>query len=229
MKRLLLIEDGEDIGELIKVSLRERIVLQARSIAEGKAFLSENNFDLLLIDVTLPDGSGFDLCQELSRDPRYEKVPKIILTARHEVSDKVFGFNCGAQDYVTKPFHLLELKARVDRFLPVRTEADAESIESCFAFNVHFQKCYLIEEDGQRQDLKLTPTEFRLLLTLVRSEGQTLSRRILEQTAWESNGTSIQIRGIDTHIAHLRKKLGSAGSMIVSVYGQGYAFQPTVC
>jgi DNA-binding response OmpR family regulator len=227
MKKILLIEDHEEMGELVRLGLTAYSVHQAYSLQTAKEALQKHVFDLILIDVTLPDGNGFDFCLGLSQDPRYVSIPKILLTGKSEPADKVYGFNCGASDYITKPFHLLEFRARVDRYLASRSESvNGQFIYDCFSFNMNFQRCEVLD-DNDRRDLSLTPTEFRLFLALVKSEGTVLSRDELERMAWESQGTFIQIRGIDTHIAHLRKKLGPLGAMIISVYGQGYAFQGT--
>ncbi len=225
MKKILLVDDHDDMGELVTVSLSTYFVQQARSLQEARNLLQTSIYDLILIDVTLPDGSGFDLCLSLSQDPKYASIPKILLTGRAEPADKVYGFNCGASDYITKPFHILEFRARVGRYFNSKTDAsDGDLNYGCFTFNINFHRCEIV--DGKaRQDLGLTPTEFRLFLALVKSEGQVLSRDNLERMAWESHGTYIQARGIDTHIAHLRKKLGDFSSVIVSVYGQGYAFR----
>ena len=225
MKKILLIEDHAYTGELVRLGLTTYHVQQALSVQEAKEALQKFVFDLILIDVTLPDGSGFDLCFSLTQDPKYAGIPKILLTGKTDPADKVYGFNCGASDYITKPFHLLEFRARVDRYLTPRGDpGNGEQIYDCFSFNLSFQRCEILS-DHQRLDLGLTPTEFRLFLAFVKSEGKVLSRDTLERMAWESNGTFIQARGIDTHIAHLRKKLGPLSFVIVSVYGQGYTFQ----
>jgi DNA-binding response OmpR family regulator len=164
------------------------------------------------------------MCQSLSVDERLKNVPRILLTAKDQVSEKVYGFNCGADDYITKPFNSVELKARVDRHLRRSGATDVIVTSSCFQFNLEFQKCYVMTDD-QKRDLGLTPTEFRLFLNLVKKEGTVLSRQALERAAWEANGAVIETRGIDTHIAHLRKKLGPLKTSIVSIYGQGYSFQ----
>jgi DNA-binding response OmpR family regulator len=207
------------------VSLKNYFVHQAVTVTDAENELQKIHYDLLLIDVTLPDGNGFDLCLRLCNNLVYENIPKILLTANGDVADKVYGFTCGANDYVTKPFHLQELKARVDRYLQRQSEIPEQSLSyACFSFETSFQKCYLIDQHG-KQDLQLTPTEFRLLLTLVRSEGEVLTRNFLERAAWGPKGTTIQVRGIDTHINHLRKKLGSLGHIIEAVYGQGYCLR----
>src|SRR5258708_1161646 len=118
LRKILLIEDSPDTGELIRETLKAIYeIRQAFSIKEAISALSNEEFSLLLIHVTLPDGNGFDFCQELSQDPLYHHLPLILLTAKAEVSDKIYGLNCGAIDYITKPFNTLELKARVDSHL----------------------------------------------------------------------------------------------------------------
>ncbi|MGE3683915.1 MAG: response regulator transcription factor [Bdellovibrionales bacterium] len=226
MIKILLVDDAIDMGALVEKGLQSYAIHHAHSISEAELVLKKTDFDLLLIDVGLPDGSGFDFCLRLAQDARHGKVPRILLTALDQTSEKVYGFNCGADDYVTKPFHLIELKARVDRYIQRRLGTQSEvQVYGSFEFNLEFQRCSLIE-NGQKIDLGLTPTEFRLLLTLIKSEGRVLSRKMLQEVGWEANGTVIELRGVDTHVAHLRKKLGAFRDRIVSVYGQGYSFSP---
>jgi DNA-binding response OmpR family regulator len=228
LTKVLLIDDSVDALELVKASLKPYSVDHALSVSEAMVALDAEDYSLVLIDVGLPDGDGFEVCFNLARDPRYENVPKIMLTGRHQVSDKVYGLNCGAFDYITKPFNLSELKARVDSVLrrqPVASNA-TQITRLPFELNIEFQKGYLIEA-GQKVDLDLTPTEFRLLLAFIRNEGRVLSRKELEQVVWEAQGVSIEARGIDTHISHLRRKLGTYKSLISSIYGLGYSFEST--
>ncbi len=225
MPKILLVDDSTELGSMIKIALNEHSVQQAMTLKDAHEQIKGSSFDLVLIDIVLPDGSGFDFCLHLSQDLQYEKIPRILLTAKDQPTEKVYGFQCGADDYITKPFNLIEFKARVDRYFKRRIgTTDTNLTYSCFLFNSEFQKCYLIEGNNQI-DLKVTPTEFRLLLALTKNEGHVLSRKTLETTIWESVGISIKVRGIDTHIAHLRKKLGSLGSSIISIYGQGYSYK----
>lgn len=225
-KKLLLLDDSLDIGLLVKQSLKAQEVVQCVDIAAAKNFLSYEKVDMIIIDVHLPDGSGFDYCIELSSDPVFAAVPKILLTGRADISDKVYGLNCGAMDYVTKPFSPLELQARVDIHLrsqpavPAVVEARIGGLD----FDVEFQRCFRLNA-GQRENLGLTPTEFRLLFLLAKNEGHVLSRQELENAIWKSTGVQIEKRGIDSHVAHIRSKLGSSNHLLVSVYGKGYSFR----
>lgn len=224
--RILLIDDCKDMGILVTSSLKPYEVRQAFSVEEARSVIGRENFDLLLIDVTLPDGDGFRVCSELSRDPTLAGVPKILLTGRADVEDKVFGFHCGADDYVTKPFAGGELRARVEARARTKAPDMANFIKwSCFEFDSEFQRCWVFSSGG-KTDLKVTPTEYRLLLALARRQGSPLSRDELVNEIWKNNGAHIERRGVDSHVAHLRKKLGEHGSLLVSVYGKGYALAP---
>jgi two-component system phosphate regulon response regulator PhoB len=225
MARILLIDDSEEIGTLIKTGLASYEVDQALSFAQAETVLGTNEYHLFLIDVSLPDGNGFDLCLRLSQDQKHQSTPRILVTAIDETAEKVYGFSCGADDYLTKPFNVIELRARVDRFLKRQQAPTGVVAYDCFQFNLEFQKCLVNVEGRPPHDLGLTPTEFRLFLALARSGGHVMSRNKLEKEGWESNGTVIEARGIDTHIAHLRRKLGTElKGVIRSVYGQGYAY-----
>ncbi len=227
MKKVLLVEDSHEIALLVASALKNHNVLVGHSLADAESLLGKEQVDLFLIDVTLPDGSGFDFCLKLSQDERFKSTPRILLTAKDEPAEKVYGFNCGAHDYITKPFHSLELRARVERFLELKLSGAEEAsltIVSGFEFDLPFQKCFRVD-GAHKSDLGLTPTEFRLFYALAKRAGQVLTRHDLERVAWEAHGATIEARGIDTHISHLRKKLGEQKAVVVSVYGQGYAFK----
>lgn len=223
--RILLIDDCEDIGYLVNVSLEAYKVDQVRSLAEARTLLADGAYDLLLIDVVLPDGDGFRFCRELAQDPRLGSVPKILLTAKQTTSDKVFGFNCGADDYIVKPFDTPELKARVEARLRSHDASQPHNFRlGQFEFDHEFQRCFLLE-DGHRRNLGFTATEFRIFLAMARREGLPLSRTELVNLIWKNHGLNIEPRGINSHIRHLRMKLGLYSRVIISVYGKGYALQ----
>lgn len=223
-KKILLLDDSDDIGLLVKQALKEHKITQCLDVSAARKQLTVEAFDLILIDVHLPDGNGFDFCIELTEDSNYSKIPKILLTGRAEISDKVYGLNCGAIDYVTKPFSPLELKARVAiHFRYAERSVEGLSIAG-YDFDVEFQRCFKVS-GMDRTNLGLTPTEFRLFLLLAKNEGHVFSRSELEKSVWNATGVQIEKRGIDSHIAHVRNKLGFDQNLIVSVYGKGYAFK----
>lgn len=225
MIKILLIDDSHETGTLVKLGLRPYDVHQSYTADEGRVALRDSNFDLAIIDVSLPDGNGFNLCTEISSNPAYSQLPLILLTAKDELSDKVFGLNCGATDYVTKPFEGAELKARVDSQLrrsQILTPTSTKN--SFFELDSNFQKCFLFVK-GERIDAGLTPTEFRILMTLHKNKGTALTREEIVSAVWSAQGMSIEMKGLDTHIAHLRKKMGEYGAMIASIYGKGYVLK----
>lgn len=222
---ILLLDDDVEVGLIAKQFLSPYEVRQAFKISEARSLLTKETFQLLLIDVTLPDGSGFDFCSSVSSDPRYQHIPTIIITSLNQSSEVVFGLSCGADDYITKPFHGAVLKARVDCKLRKFKNVNYSAVRyGPFEFDTEFQRCFL-NEGGESADLLLTPTEFRILLALVKSSGQLLSRQKLCDLVWNSIGAYIDPRGVNTHIAHLRKKMGKYAEHIVSIYGRGYTFQ----
>ena len=230
--QILLIDDCKETGILVTQSLYPLELIQALSIAEARNILKNKIFDLLLIDISLPDGNGFLFCSEISKHPNYLATPLIMLTAKDELSDKVHGLNCGACDYITKPFSLPELKARINAHLRQKLLIiDTKYKTKDFELDTNLQKCFINKKDGHKElkkDTLLTPTEFRILLSLYKNKGITLTRQELIRNVWKNHGLSIEQKGLDTHIAHLRKKLSKVGSQIVSIYGIGYLFDEKV-
>ncbi len=225
---VLLVDDCLDTGFQVKKCLFPLAVTQAVTISDARTFLKERKFDLLLIDITLPDGNGFLFCAEISKNLDFSTTPIVLLTGKDDVTDKVYGFSCGACDYITKPFSSAELNARILSHLRKKIQlTDSQLKSKDFELDTNLQKCFIIKKEGQketRKDCELTPTEFRILLNLFKSKGSTLSRQQLIRAVWRNNGLSIEQKGLDTHIAHLRKKLSKFGSQIVSVYGVGYLY-----
>lgn len=219
--KILLVDDSPDTGFLVKKSLSPYMVEQALSVSEAWLLLASTQYHLILIDVGLPDGDGFSFCESLERNMQFEAVPKIILSGHSLTAEKVFGLSCGADDYVTKPFESAELKARVDsRLRRIRPEGVIRV--GGFELNPDFQTCSY--QDGRAKiDFQFTPTEYRIFLTLLRAEGCPLSRSEIVRAVWKSHGYNIEERGVDTHIAHLRKKMSELGEVVVSIYGKGYA------
>jgi len=224
MSDILIIDDCPESTLLAKNSIKNHTVYTASTIAEAKEIISKVKFSLFIIDIDLPDGSGFDLCVDLCNMPLFQDTPKLMFSGNTQISQKVFGFSCGADDYITKPFSQMELQARVNSKLRVSQTTSSENILS-YEFDHVFQRVFLNDPQNEKVDLELTPTQFRLLYTLLKKVNNPLSRRELVKAVWNSNGLNIETRGIDSHISHIRKKLGDKGKHIVAVYGQGYAYK----
>ena len=195
------------------------------TIAQATQKIEEEKFDLVLLDVMLPDGDGYQFCSLMQANDKTRNIPVIFLTSKGAAPDKVLGFSVGADDYVVKPIEPLEFRARVAAKLKKRErdQRDAEFLNlGDVQINSAAQRAFVVE-NGRKRDLNLTPIEFRLLTCLARNEEQLFSREQLLDTLW---GTDVHVfpRSIDTHISKLRKKLGSKAYRIQSVHGTGYRF-----
>jgi two-component system alkaline phosphatase synthesis response regulator PhoP len=224
MERVLLVEDSVDCQLLVRRALESSVKLEvAPDLATAKRMLAADRYDLLLLDVELPDGDGFGLCSSLVSESGSARPRIMFLTGSQKIGEKLTGFSVGGDDYITKPFNALELKARVQAHL--RTHADlTKSRRRLRTGNLVLDlSCYTAEVDSDSGPIKvdLTPMEFRLLYALARNEPRVLSREQLLAAA-SSHGEESLDRTIDAHLCKLRKKLRGLTHVIESVYGVGY-------
>jgi DNA-binding response OmpR family regulator len=223
MNRILIIEDDRDISLLIKHSLEKEGGFSGVVAADGEVGLREARRqppDLVILDLNLPGLDGLDVCRQLRAQSATRLIPIIMLTARIDESDKVSGLELGADDYVTKPFSIKELIARVHSVLRRTQQAPAEP---------RVLAAGVIELDEARRRVKvagrevtLTRKEFDLLADLMRHRDRVLSRAQLLERVWgyDHPGTT---RTVDVHVRQLRKKLGPpADEYIDTVVGVGY-------
>lgn len=225
MAHILLVEDNEDICELVKATLKQHTVVCAHHRAAAESELKRTKFDMIILDVLLPDGNGFELASDLQLADQ-GNTPLIFMTSKAAVSDKVFGLSLGADDYITKPIDPMEFRARVEarlRKAQIRTIQDSVLTRGSLELNLLRRTATVMPQNGKRVDLDLTQIEYRLLVHFARHEGQVLSRDQLLEGVW-GNSTFISDRTIDTHVSHLRKKLHSTDCHLRAVYGAGYRF-----
>ena len=225
--KILVIEDEPDIRKNLEYNLaREGFsVSGAASILEAKTLLSSDDFNLILLDLMLPDGSGLDLCKEIKANSKTESTPVIILTAKDDEVDKVVGFEIGADDYVTKPFSVRELILRVKAVLKRGTKKkEILEVERKFGD----LKIDIDSHEVHVDDVKinLTALEFRLLKKLVDTRGRVQSRDQLLTDVW-GYSTEVTTRTVDTHVKRLREKLGPMGKYVQTIRGVGYKFSRT--
>jgi two-component system alkaline phosphatase synthesis response regulator PhoP len=226
LPRVLIVEDETDIAELIKHALDRTREMRADIVTAGDAALRavvDNPPDLLILDLNLPVLSGTEVCRILRSRPATAGIPIIMLTARTAESDRVAGLDLGADDYVTKPFSLKELAARVRAVLRRRRHGDGQLKMTVFR-GKHLTADFdavAIEVDGE--PVKLTRREFELLRFLVENRNRVLSRERLLERVWGYD-RFIETRSVDVHVGRLRAKLGSAGAQIETVVGLGYRF-----
>ncbi|MFC1632155.1 response regulator transcription factor [Candidatus Omnitrophota bacterium] len=215
--KILIIEDEPAILLGLKDELSEEyITFTAANGVQGLELAGLEQPQLILLDLILPDLDGFEVCRKLKQQGIDASV--IMLTARDQVVDKVKGLELGADDYITKPFSLQELKSRIKAVLRRRNLAPAEEYEDD-TLQINF-KSYQAKK-GNKQ-LKLTPFEFKLLRFLVSKKGEVVTRDLLLEQVWGYD-VAPQTRTVDAHILVLRKKIGKR--YISTIHGEGYRFE----
>lgn len=224
-KRVLIVEDERDLSELLAYNLRRAsfdvsVCFTGRQALE---MISTRSFDLILLDVMLPELSGTEIASRVRSNPATASVPIIMLTAKSEEVDQLVGLTVGADDYVTKPFSIKVLLARVEAVLRRAQHPDIAGRvltmgETVLNLDTH-------EASVRGEAIKLTLTEFRLLAALIQGGGRVLPRSALMSRAM-GPGVTVTERTIDVHITAIRRKLGDQGAIIKTVRGVGYRATP---
>lgn len=221
---VLLVDDSKAMQMTVSSAISSLCQLTcASNIEEAQAQLNRQDFSLVLLDVSLPDGNGFEFCKQLRNNPKFKELPIIFLTGETEIEQRVLGFELGADDYVTKPIEPQEFIARVISKLRKSKAGQTNFRKGDFKIDLNIQKAFLIGNDSSETPLALTPIEFKLLVHFLQNEGKIFSREILLQTVW---GDTVHVLGhtVDTHISSLRKKIGTFGSCLKAVMKRGYCF-----
>lgn len=222
MARILIVEDDPDIA----LGLEQDLRLEGYTVevaGDGQRAIDRANadaFDLILLDVMLPGKDGFQVCRELRRAKL--QTPIILVTARSHEAEKILGLELGADDYITKPFSPMELRARIKAALR-RGGADSSEVFRFGEFEVDFER-FQLRRSGKA--VELTPIEFKLLAAFVRNRQILLSRQQLLDKVW-GHDVYVTDRVVDTHIGNLRKKIEldpDQPARLVSVRGFGYRF-----
>ncbi len=225
--RILVVDDEPDITALVAYHLAKTgyRVSTATNGADALRSAREERPDIVVLDLMLPGLSGYEVLAELRKRDETRDVGVILLTARREEADRIKGLSLGADDYLTKPFSPHELALRVAALLR-RLASPAVSGGSMMAAGpiTIDRAAHKVMLDGQ--ELQLTSTEFKLLLTLLERRGRVQTRPQLLETVWEAQ-PDIQTRTVDMHVQRLRTKLGEHGPLIETVRGFGYRFRGT--
>ena len=215
---IYLLEDDDSIRELV-IYTRNSQGMEARGFAQPSAFweaMGEQTPSLALLDVMLPEEDGISVLKKLRASAHTARLPIIMLTAKGTEYDKVLGLDAGADDYVTKPFGMMELLSRI-RALLRRTERN-DALYRCGQLTVDPGSHTVLVGD---REVALTQKEFEVLCLLLKNRGQVLSRERLIEDVWGYAFTG-ESRTVDVHIRTLRQKLGEAGAYIETVRGYGY-------
>jgi two-component system phosphate regulon response regulator PhoB len=220
--RILVVDDEPEIVALVAYHLAKAgyRVATAASGSDALDVARRERPSLIVLDLMLPGMSGFDVLEQLRADESTREVAVLMLTARREEPDRIRGLSLGADDYLTKPFSPAELVLRVGAILRRTGSATPVSADTLVIGPLHIDRAAMtVRVDGQ--DVELTPTEFKLLLTLAERRGRVQGRGHLLETVWEA-APDIQTRTVDMHVQRLRSKLGAAGELIETVRGFGY-------
>ncbi len=215
--KILIIEDEKSVADNIKTGLEQHkfTVDVAYTGSKGYELIKDYDYDVIILDLMLPDTKGEDLCRKL----RKEKLQSFILmlTAKKQIGNIVDGLNCGADDYITKPFEFSELIARI-RALLRRSSKNKGNLLTASDLKMDLDKEQVFA--GEKK-INLTKKEFMVLEYLLRCKGQIISRNQILEHAWDRN-VDIFTNIVDTHIKNLRKKLGNCSRILETVYGSGY-------
>jgi two-component system, OmpR family, phosphate regulon response regulator PhoB len=224
--RILVVEDERDIAALVAYHLTKEgyRVRTAEGGNEALEAVSAERPDLVVLDLMLPGFSGYEVLAEMRRHPELTEVPIIVLTARREESDRIKGLELGADDYLTKPFSPRELVLRVGAVLRrAQSPAVAGSARTLRGGNITID-LNALSVTVDDAPVELTPTEYRLLVSLLERRGRVQNRQQLLEAAWDTHAR-IETRTVDMHMQRLRGKLGAGADWIETVRGFGYRFR----
>jgi DNA-binding response OmpR family regulator len=223
MKKIALIEDDPDIAFTIRLNLEREgyKVTHFGSGQDGLAAVQRGLADFVILDLNLPDLDGLTICRELRRDARTAAIPILVLTARGSERDRVTGLELGADDYLSKPFSVRELVARVAAiWRRARIAPDAPTAYDDGEIHID-EKSFRVFRYGR--EIKLAKKEFELLWLLIHNRGSVISRDRILSEVWNMS-EDVETRTVDAHIRNIRKKIGS--ERITTIVGFGYRYDP---
>ncbi|QWR78042.1 response regulator [Candidatus Magnetomonas plexicatena] len=230
MRKIIVIEDEKDIAELLSYNLKKAgfSVTICYNGSEGLKTILNGFFDLVILDLMLPGTTGMEICKRVKASKRTASIPIIMLTAKSGESDKVAGLESGADDYLTKPFSIRELMARIKAVL--RRTADDDTTEKIIKTGnlLIDMETYTVTKSGKL--LSLSPTEFKLLVYLIKKRGKVQTRDMLLDAVWRDEAF-VEPRTVDVHIRRLRAQIEDKSdrpAYIKTRRGVGYYFDDTI-
>jgi len=222
--KVLVVEDDQHLSKLIQYNF-EKSGFQCTAVVSaeaGLAHLDQHQVDLILLDVMLPEMDGFEFCRTIKQDRKQSQIAIIMLTAKSEEIDRIVGFELGIDDFVPKPFSIRELILRAKAVLKRGKEEQdkADEVLAIDQLKIDIPR-HKVTVCGK--EITLTHIEFKLLLTLLQRKGKVQSRDTLLDDVWDIEA-DVTTRTVDTHIRHLRQKLGPMEKWIETIRGLGYRF-----
>ncbi|MFK8138566.1 MAG: response regulator transcription factor [Bdellovibrionales bacterium] len=227
MQNLLVVEDDNISFKAIQHALESRYHLtNVTTVKDASEQLQLRKYDLILLDLILPDGNGYQIISYMKQYSLLKDIPTIILSSKISIENKVLGLNLGANDYMEKPFHPVELTARIENKINKNQSKALDKIIDLNQLKIDLvvQSVSLVSQNIENR-INLTPIEFKILCYLAKHSHQVFSRDEIIEKIW-GDSIHIQARNVDTHITSIRKKLIHLAGCIESVYGSGYRFNP---
>ena len=222
--RILVVDDEEDLCEILKFNLEtEGYEVDTANSAEEALKKDLSVYNLLMLDVMMGEISGFKMANIIRKDDNKAKIPTIFLTAKDTENDRLTGFNLGADDYISKPFSIREVIARVKAVLR-RTATDNNTNQETLSFDQLLVNIPQKKVTIKGEEITLTKKEFEILKLLLGNQGHVFSREEILSRVW-SDEVYVLDRTIDVNITRLRKKIGEYGKNIVTRLGYGYCFE----
>ena len=222
--KILIVDDEKNIVEAIRYNL-EQASFRTLTASDGKRAieLAQRELpDLITLDVMLPEHDGWEVCRLLRQDARTKRIPIIMLTVKHEETDKIVGLELGADDYLTKPFSPKELVARIKAILRRTQEPAPQEVITIGDLHIDLGK-HLVRV--KEKSIELTSKEFELLRVFLEAKGRVLSREALLDRVWGLEPSlEIETRTVDVHVGQLRRKLKSEAKRLITVKNVGYRF-----
>jgi two-component system alkaline phosphatase synthesis response regulator PhoP len=227
-KKILVVDDEKDIVDILKYNLERENEFEVLTASNGKEALSvaATNPDIIILDIMMPELSGFEVCKQLKNNPATSSIPVIFLTAKENEIDEVIGLELGADDYITKPISPRKVLARIKSV--IRRSRNENTVPLLSSDNVKFRN---LEIDTASHSVKIKDKEvffpkkeFQLLHFLVSNRGKVYSREILLNRIWGENIYVVD-RTVDVHVAKVREKLGEYAEYIETIKGLGYRFR----
>ena len=221
--QILVVEDDKGLNQGIAMALRDETVafLQAFTFQEAIKIWEAERVDMVLLDINLPDGSGYELLKKIRKQ---SEIPVLMITANDMEVDEVMGFSLGADDYITKPFSLMVLRARVERMRKRSGETKKQEIYRDEVYDFNFDKMLFLKEG---EEVTLSKTEQKLLRVLTQHREQTLTREQLMDAIWSNDAEFVDENALSVAVNRLRRKLESrqGDCPIQTVYGLGYGWK----
>lgn len=224
--RILVVDDEKDLVNLVRYNL-EKSGLMVDCAYNGSSVLPQvQQFspNLIILDLMLPDRSGYDICRDLKADPATKNIPIIMLTARSSEYNRITGFECGVEDYVIKPFSPKELVLRVKAILARTAGPVPQAVDDSKTLQLGKLRIFPDEYRVMVEELEvpLTHTEFKILMALAAQPNRVKTREQMLEAVWQEEAELVMDRTVDAQVKRLRAKLGNAREMVETVRGLGY-------